>query len=139
MSKTLLVLATHFIDENIISEYRKMKNAPNVDAVLAIDNTNAKIKFKKRIEDKIFFDTSVKCFFFDSELNEKMKLPHIIFTDRKNFGDLMYHCGDFRFYYLKKFFPNYDYYWQVDYDVFCNRMQNTTTIRVMFPKYNSHE
>lgn len=26
-----------------------------------------------------------------------------------------------------------------DYDVFCNRIQNTTTIRVMFPKYNSHE
>ena len=26
-----------------------------------------------------------------------------------------------------------------DYDVFCNRMQNTTTIRVMFPKYNAHE
>ena len=26
-----------------------------------------------------------------------------------------------------------------DYDVFCNRLQNTTTIRVMFPKYNSHE
>lgn len=26
-----------------------------------------------------------------------------------------------------------------DYDVFCNRMQNTTTIRVMFPKYNANE
>ena len=26
-----------------------------------------------------------------------------------------------------------------DYDVFCNRIQNTTTIRVMFPKYNSNE
>ena len=26
-----------------------------------------------------------------------------------------------------------------DYDVFCNRIQNTTTIRVMFPKYTSHE
>jgi len=26
-----------------------------------------------------------------------------------------------------------------DYDVFCNRIQNTTTIRIMFPKYNSHE
>ena len=26
-----------------------------------------------------------------------------------------------------------------DYDVCCNRIQNTTTIRVMFPKYNSHE
>lgn len=26
-----------------------------------------------------------------------------------------------------------------DYDVFCNRIQNTTTIRVMFPKYKSNE
>ena len=26
-----------------------------------------------------------------------------------------------------------------DYDVFCNRIQNTTTIRLIFPKYNSHE
>lgn len=26
-----------------------------------------------------------------------------------------------------------------DYDVFCNRMQNTTTIRVMFPRYNANE
>ena len=26
-----------------------------------------------------------------------------------------------------------------DYDVFCNRIQKTTTIRVMFPKFNSHE
>lgn len=26
-----------------------------------------------------------------------------------------------------------------DYDVFSNRIQNTTTIRVIFPKYNSHE
>lgn len=26
-----------------------------------------------------------------------------------------------------------------DYDVFCNRIQSTTTIRVIFPKYNSHE
>lgn len=26
-----------------------------------------------------------------------------------------------------------------DYDVFCNRIQNTSTIRVIFPKYNAHE
>ena len=26
-----------------------------------------------------------------------------------------------------------------DYDVFCNRSQNTTTIRVILPKYNAHE
>ncbi len=26
-----------------------------------------------------------------------------------------------------------------DYDVFCNRIQNTTTIRIIFPKYKSYE
>ena len=118
--KTLLVLTTHFIDENIISEFRKMKNTPNVDAVLAIDNTNCKFDFENRVEDKIFFDTSCKCFFFDSNLHDEMKLPQFIEGDKKNFQKTMYENGDFRFYYFRKNFPDYDYYWQIDYDVFCN-------------------
>lgn len=118
--KTLLVMATHFIDAAIISEYRKMKNTPNVDAVLAIDNTNLKIDFKSRVENRIFFDTSIKCFFFDSVLHEEMQLPYITFNGEKNFGGVMWHNGDYRFYYLRKFFPDYDYYWLLEYDVFCN-------------------
>lgn len=121
--KTLLVLATHFIDENIISEFRKIKNTPNVDAVLAIDNTNPKIEFQSRVENKIFFDTTCKCFFFDSKLNDEMQLPQFTYFKNwiyKNFGDIMWNNSDYRFYYLKKFFPNYDYYWLLDYDVFCN-------------------
>lgn len=61
--KTLLVLATHFIDESVISEYHKMKNTPNVDAVLAINNTEYKFNFQSRIEDNVFFGTTCKCFF----------------------------------------------------------------------------
>ena len=30
MNRTLLILATHFIDEAIITEYRKMQNIPSV-------------------------------------------------------------------------------------------------------------
>ncbi|MBQ6976544.1 MAG: hypothetical protein IJQ16_08360 [Selenomonadaceae bacterium] len=32
---------------------------------------------------------------------------------------MWYNC-DYRFYYVRKFFPDYDYYWQIEYDVFCN-------------------
>ena len=120
MNRTLLVLATHFIDEAVISEYRKMKNTPNVDAVLMIDNTNPKIEFKNRIENKIFFDTSVQCFFVDSKLHEELKLPYFTFNGVGNFGQNMWMNGDYRFYFAKKNFPNYDYYWIVEYDVFCN-------------------
>ena len=42
-----------------------MKNTPNVDAIMAIDNTNFKCEFKSRVEDKILFGTGVRCFFFD--------------------------------------------------------------------------
>ena len=55
MNEILLVLCTHFIDEAIISEYRKMQNTPNVDVILAIDNTNFKydITEKGRVQDII--------------------------------------------------------------------------------------
>ena len=118
--KTLLVLATHFIDENVISEYRKMQNTPNVDAVLMIDNTNLKMDFQSRVEDKIFFSTTCKCFFFDSALNDEMKLPYFTLDDKKVFGGVMLANGDYKFYYARKFFPDYGYYWIIEYDVFCN-------------------
>lgn len=120
MNRTLLALTTHFIDENVISEYRKMKNTPNVDAILAINNTDCKIEFNNRVENKIFFNTSVKCFFFDSKLHDELKLPYFTFAGLENFGRNMWANSDYRFAYIKKFFPNYDYYWTIDYDVFCN-------------------
>ena len=45
------------------------------------------------------------------------------------------HCTGLGGYRVKSITRHYN----GDYDVFCNRIQNTTTIRVMFPKYNSHE
>ena len=123
MARTLLILATHFIDEAVISEYRKMKNTPNVDTVLAIDNTNPKIEFKDRVENRIFFDTSVKCFFFESNLHDELKLPYFSYFHNvfyENFGDVMWNNCDYKLYYVRKFFQNYDYYWMMEYDVFCN-------------------
>lgn len=120
MKRTLLVLGTHFIDENVISEFRKMKNTPNVDAVLMIDNTNPKIEFKNRVENKTFFGTNCKCFFVDQELNDELQLPYFEEGGKKDFAKNSLHNGDFRFYYLRKFFKDYVYYWLIEYDVFCN-------------------
>ena len=130
-----------------------MRNAPNIDAILAIDNNAYKYDFKNRIENKIDSDAfnisisglsnriddidgisvstfntaisglssrSVKCFFFDSKLNDEMNLLRINFYGEKDFGRVMWTNCDYRFYYVKKFFPNYKYYWQIEYDVFCN-------------------
>lgn len=49
MSKTLLILSTHFVDQVVIAEYAKMRDTPNVDAILAIDNNAYKCEFKNRI------------------------------------------------------------------------------------------
>ena len=97
-----------------------MRDTPNVDAILAIDNNAYKCNFQNRIENKIFYGISVKCFFFDSNLHDELELPYFSHTSKKNFSDVMWYNGDYRFYYVRKYFPNYDYYWQFDYDVFCN-------------------
>ena len=76
LDKTLLCMSTHFVEYAIISEYMKMQNTPNVDAILAIDNNAFKYDFTERIENKIFFGVSVKCFFFDSKLHDEMDLPY---------------------------------------------------------------
>lgn len=118
-----MFFSTHFVDKAIISEFRKIKNTPNVDSILAIDNTSGEFEFKNRVENRIFFGTSCNCFFFDSALNEEMKLPNFAYYERsyyENFGNVMWNNCDYKFYYVKKYFSEYDYYWQIEYDVFCN-------------------
>lgn len=120
MSRTLLILATHFIDENVILEYRKMKTTPNVDALLMINNTECKFEIHSRVEDKIFFNIKAKCFFFDEKLSDEMHLPYLLEGNKKIFAKTALHNGDYKFYYVRKFFPDYDFYWMIEYDVFCN-------------------
>ena len=100
-----------------------MRDTPNVDAILAIDNNAYKCDFQNRIEDKIFYGVSVKCFFFDSKLHDDLGLSHYtsyLFSHEKKWADVQWANGDYRFYYVKSHFPNYDYYWHIEYDVFCN-------------------
>lgn len=98
-----------------------MSAAEGYDCVLAIDNVNLKLPFEERLCEKEFFNTKVKCFFFDELLHKELNLPYIAGHNKiSKFQKIMWACADYRFYYVKKYFPNYDFYWQFDYDVFCN-------------------
>ena len=134
MNDTLMILGTHFIDENVISEYKKMRDTPNVDCLLAVNNEAYKADFKNHVENRIFFDVSVRCFFFDSKVHDELELPHFVNSGMQNFGNMMWSLADYRFYYVKKFFPNYKYYWFVDYDVFCN----ATDYSIFLKKFNNN-
>lgn len=120
-NKTLLFISTHLINQAIILEYKKMLNIKGCDAILVIDNTNLNYQTTSPIVNLEFFREKVKCFLFDENLNKSLKLPMLAaHKENPDFKDVMWANADYRFYYVKKFFPNYDYYWQFDYDVFCN-------------------
>ena len=121
MKKGLLFLSTHIINKGIVSEYFKLSKAQEYDCILAIDNSSLRLPFESRICTKTFYDKEVKCFIFDENLHKELNLPNITFNKlNEKFSEIMWYNADYRFYYVKNFFPNYQYYWQFDYDVFCN-------------------
>ena len=134
--RKLVFISTHLINGAVISEYIKMSKVKDVDCILAIDNSNLKIEIDSRVKEMEFYGTKVKCFFFDEQLHNELNLP-CYFYNRKaeNFSEIMWYNGDYRFYYVRKFFPDYDFYWQFDYDIFCNG----DSYQEFFSKYEKFE
>lgn len=119
-SDTLKFISTHVINRNVINEYIKLCKSGD-DVILCIDNTNLNIKSDYPICEKKFYGTNVKCFLFDKNIHKMLKLPNYYFNrEIEDFGKIMWYNADYRFYYVKFYFPYYKYYWQLDYDVYCN-------------------
>ncbi len=121
--KTLLFISTHIINKAIINEYQKLSRIKNCDTILAIDNTTLKLPVSQNstVTKQNFYETDIKCFLFDQKVNESLGLPMLTaHTNKPEFKDVMWANADYRFIYVRKYFPNYDFYWQFDYDVYCN-------------------
>ena len=130
---TLAFITTHIINQAVISEYKKMSKVKGIDCILAIDNTHLKIENNGKLEEKEFFGTKVKTLFFDEQLNNKLNLPYLYYNRKAtNFGEVMWYHSDYRFFYVKSLLPDYDFYWQFEYDVFCNG----DSYSAFFDKYN---
>ena len=120
--RTLIFFSTHKINEAILSEYKKWQNIEGYDVILNLDNTNQ--KFSSDTDNPIqyleFYGKKYKCFLFDENVHKSLNLPNYVCYKDKSFSGVQWSNGDYRFYYVRKYFPNYDYYWQTEYDIFCN-------------------
>ena len=133
--KTLAFISTHIINRAVISEYKKLSKVDNCDCILAIDNNNLKMHIDNPVTEKEFYGTKVKCFFFDKTIHDELNLPWFI-ENRKTdkFAEIMWYNSDYRLYYVRKNYPDYDYYWQFEYDIFCNG----DSYQSFFNKYSLH-
>lgn len=130
-NNTLLFISTHLINKAVISEYTKLSKVSGCDCLLVIDNTKLQLPINNdcRVQKLTFYEKEIDCFLFDEDLNNSLKLPMLAAqANRATFGDVMWSNADYRFIYVKKYFPNYDYYWQFDYDIFCNGKSYETFI-----------
>ena len=119
--KTLAFISTHIINQAVISEYKKLSKVENCDCILAIDNSNLKMRTDNPVTEKEFYGTRVNCFFFDKTIHDELNLPWFFENRETNkFAEIMWYNCDYRFYYARKYFPEYEYYWQFEYDIYCN-------------------
>jgi hypothetical protein len=99
----------------------KAANIENFDVIFALDNTDCRFSANLEPVQKIKFPYGeADCLLFDKHLHDSLNLPYYTNSMNTNFSQVMWNNGDYPFYYVKKFFPDYDYYWQIDYDVYLN-------------------
>lgn len=123
--KTLAYMHTHIINEGLISELRKIKKAQNEDleVILFINNTDDFIKNTKRqvIQELEFYGLKVKCLLCDKKIIKTLKLPlNAYYSQNVSFGECFWFNCDYSFYIVRHFFADFDFYWQIQYDVFYN-------------------
>ena len=124
--KTLIFMKTHFIDDAVLSEYKKLSNSlsENQDCILFIDNHTNFLNISETgtpIVNINIKNENIKCFLYDEKIQAEMNLTY--YTDdieNKDLAKLMWYNSDYPFYIIKKYLPNYEYYWSIEYDVFCN-------------------
>jgi len=120
--KDLVVFRCHYIDDSIISEFKKLSDSVS-DCILLFDNHN-KIIDSDNKENLITLKTpegNFNVFLIDEQILEEFNLPY--YTDDPNntdFGKVMWYNSDYPQYIVRKYFPKYDYYWLIECDVFCN-------------------
>lgn len=125
MAKKIIFMRAHFLEWYVLIEYNKLLRSMNKgdECILFFDNTKNIIECDDDSPIKIinFSGLDAKCLLYSDKLHKESHLP--LYTDDKNnqdSGNLLWFNGDYPFYYVRNYFPNFDYYWCTEYDVFCN-------------------
>ena len=127
--KSLAFLKTHFINDFVLNEFDKLKNCDNENnkSVLFIDNhanilENYKLCDKQRGKMRITFKNDpIDCFVLDEENFAETGLPYNRQEPKNDyFCGLMWFFCDYPIYIMRNAYPDFDYYWQIESDVFMN-------------------
>lgn len=123
--KTLAYMHTHTINECLIAELRKIKKAQNeeLEVILFINNTDNFIANPKKqvVQELEFYGLKVKCLLCDKEIIKALKLPlNAYYEQNVSFAECFWFNCDYSFYIVRHFFADFDFYWQIQYDVFYN-------------------
>lgn len=120
---TLVFMRTHVITKGVLSEFLKLKKSSGYECILFIDNHKKIVDSPSGIQKLklLDYDEEFRCFVFDTDVFKLLNLPLYANKNKnKSLSNVMWHCADYAFYVIKKYFPYYNYYWQLDYDVFFN-------------------
>lgn len=129
--KTLAFMHTHIINEGLISELGKIKKAQNenLEVILFINNAEHFIKNPKNkvVQELEFYELKVKCLLCDSKIIKTLNLPLNAYYKRNaSIGECFWFNCDYSFYVVRHFFTDFDFYWQIQYDVFYNDKDYTS-------------
>ena len=115
-TRTLVLFATYKISQAILSEFEKMQNC-GVECILGIHNTCGAVEDDQSgaIQIKNLFGVEAKCLLLYQKDLEDLGL-HI----ERDVGYTLWHSTDYWVYFAKKHFPDFDFYWEIDYDCFLN-------------------
>lgn len=137
--KILFAIRTHYINSFVISEMQKLMSSMNENesAILFIDNHTNLLNIKESNNPKQSLkleNLDVNCFIYDKNIHDELRLPYYSHQGKTDdLGQIMWHCSDYPFYMMRKYYPEYDYYWQIEADVFFNG----NSYRPFIDKYNN--
>ncbi|MBQ4114420.1 hypothetical protein IJD34_03360 [bacterium] len=134
--KTLAFLKAHEINPGLVDEYLKLR-ASDVDVIIVFDNKNNTFPKSENPICKInVYGIDIDFLLTDFDIYEKYNLPGF-YDDKEgnDFNRFMWYNADYPLYLVKTILPNYDYYWQIEYDVYCNG----TSYQPFFDIYNNNK
>ena len=130
MVKTLVFMKTHMITPAVIEEYKKLLQSGK-DCFLFVDNTKGLIEDRKEMpfQEESFGEIKIKCVLYNEEKLKALNLP-LYFSE----GSVMWYNCDYPLYMMRHYFPDFDYYWQIEFDCFFNGK----TYQPFFEKYENN-
>lgn len=132
-SKTLIFMHTHIINPCVLSEFKKILKAQNnnTKAVLFIHNTDGAVKDKSRklIQEREFDGLKITCVLCYERTLRKFGLAlNADYRVKVGAGECFWYNCDYSFYIIRHAFPNFDFYWQVQYDIYYNDKDYTSLL-----------